>query len=307
MTSSNRVLRIGSRGSALALRQAERMVELLHEHYPDQKCEIRAISTTGDRDKQTSLTVIGGQGIFAKELQAALLDDEIDVAVHSVKDLTSTLPDNLTLCSIFDRLDPRDIIVSHLGDLNTLPEGSVVGTSSRRRLAQVKRLRPDLYLTDLRGNIDTRISKAESGQVDAAVLAAAGVRRMGWEHRIRQYLEPETFVPAPGQGALGLEIRADNHQVRELLAPIQEPDVALAVTAERAFLRGVGGGCTSPIGAYARIEGESAIFTGMLAREDLTEMSIETRRCSRSSVIDVASELATQLLQDLDIAAEPVR
>jgi hydroxymethylbilane synthase len=302
VNSTRKLLRIGSRGSALAMRQAEHFVSLIKKQYPDLECGIQAISTAGDRDKQTSLTVIGGQGIFAKELQSALLSGKIDVAVHSVKDLTSVLPEGLMLCSIFDRVDPRDVIISEKGTLDTLPEGSTIGTSSRRRLAQIKRLRPDLDIRDLRGNIDTRIGKVRSGQLDAAVLAAAGVRRMDWGAQIAQYLEPARFVPAPGQGALGLEIRSNNDEIRELLTPIQEPDVALAVEAERAFLRGVGGGCTSPIGAYAEIDGDTATFTGMLATEDLTKMCVETRTVPRTSVLGTAAELAAEMLRELNIA-----
>ncbi len=307
MFPSNGTLRIGTRGSALALRQTERVVESLHRFYPDLACEVTVISTGGDRDKSTSLQVIGGQGIFAKELQAALLDEEIDIAVHSVKDLTSTLPDGLFLCTVFERADPRDVVISNAGSLDTLPAGSTVGTSSRRRLALVNRLRPDLKVTDLRGNVDTRIRKATDGPLDAAILAAAGVSRMGWENQIRQFLDVEQFVPAPGQGALGIEVCEQNNAVRELLEPLYEPETSLAIGAERHFLRSVGGGCTSPIGAYASITGNHARFTGMLATEDLTEMRIESRDCSPADLRDVAAEMANGMLQDLGIEARSVR
>lgn len=304
---SHGTLRIGSRGSALALRQTDRIVQALARHYPDLTCDVRVISTAGDRDKQTSLQVIGGQGIFAKELQSALLSGEIDIAVHSVKDLTSTLPPGLRLCAVLERADPRDVIISDIGGLNDLPAGSSVGTSSRRRLALLTRLRPDLNLTDLRGNIDTRIRKVTSGPLDAAVLAAAGVLRMGWDDRIAQYLDIEEFVPAPGQGALGVEARDDNYAVHDLLEPLHEPDTALAIDAERAFLRAVGGGCTSPIGGHATIDGDNVRFTGMLATEDLERIRIETRVTATSDARRTAEKLAREMLHDLGIEAGSIR
>jgi hydroxymethylbilane synthase len=304
---SHQVLRIGTRGSKLALRQTERVVDALRQHYPELTCDVQVISTAGDRDKQTSLTIIGGQGIFAKELQAALINEEIDMAVHSVKDLTSTLPDGLSLCPVLKRADPRDVLISRHGDLSGIPEGSIVGTSSRRRVALIKRLRPDLEIRDLRGNIDTRIGKVRSGEYDAAILAAAGVQRMGWDQEIASYLEVEQFVPAPGQGALGVEIRSEDNRVRELLGAIHERDTALAVETERAFLRAVGGGCTSPIGAHARVDGDSVIFTGMLATEDLSEMRIDTRVTTRTGAYDLATEIARAMLQDLGIEHRVLR
>jgi hydroxymethylbilane synthase len=304
---SHQVLRIGTRGSKLALRQTERVVDALQQHYPELTCDVQVISTAGDRDKQTSLTIIGGQGIFAKELQAALINEEIDMAVHSVKDLTSTLPDGLSLCPVLKRADPRDVLISRHGDLSGIPEGSIVGTSSRRRVALIKRLRPDLEIRDLRGNIDTRIGKVRSGEYDAAILAAAGVQRMGWDQEIAGYLEVEQFVPAPGQGALGVEIRSEDNRVRELLGAIHERDTALAVETERAFLRAVGGGCTSPIGAHARVDGDSVIFTGMLATEDLSEMRIDTRVTTRTGAYDLATEIARAMLQDLGIEHRVLR
>lgn len=302
---SNGTLRIGSRGSALALRQTDRVVQALSRHYPDLNCDVQVISTSGDRDKDTSLQIIGGQGIFAKELQLALVNGEVDIAVHSVKDLTSTLPEGLTLETVFERADARDVVISNKGDLSDLPEGSTVGTSSRRRLALVRRLRPDLTLTDLRGNVDTRIRKATEGPLDAAILAAAGVQRMGWQDRVRQYLPIEEFVPAPGQGALGIEVRSDNQDVRELLKPLHEADTALAVESERTFLRAVGGGCTSPIGAHATVDGNSVQFTGMLATEDLEKMCIDSRTCTRDELIETAHDMAFRMLRELSIDVRP--
>jgi hydroxymethylbilane synthase len=304
---NNGTLRIGTRGSALALRQTERVVELLNRHYPDLACDVQVVSVAGDRDKQTSLRVIGGQGIFAKELQIALTNGEIDIAVHSVKDLTAILPAGLTLGSILEREDPRDVIISKIGPLDRIPAGSTVGTSSRRRIALIKRLRPDLEIADLRGNIDTRIRKATEGPLDAAVIAAAGLNRMGWQDRIQQHLEIEEFVPAPGQGALGVEVREDNDVVRDLLAPLHEPNTAMEIEAERAFLRAVGGGCTSPIGAHASIQNDQATFTGMLATEDLEHMCIETITCSPEQLESTAHRMAEQMLAELSLEVRPRR
>jgi hydroxymethylbilane synthase len=298
---NNGTLRIGTRGSALALRQTERVVELLTKANPDLVCDVQVVSTAGDRDKQTSLQILGGQGIFAKELQIALTSGEIDIAVHSVKDLTSTLPSGLMLGAILEREDPRDVIISRHGSLSDLPAGSVIGTSSRRRISLVSRLRPDLEIADLRGNIDTRIRKATEGPLDAAVIAAAGVQRMGWTDHVTDYLPIEDFVPAPGQGALGVEVREDNTRVLEILETIHEPEVARMIEAERAFLRAVGGGCTSPIGAHARMDGGEAVFTGMLATEDLERMCIDTIRCHPLELTERSHMMAAGMLEELSM------
>lgn len=305
MFPNNGTLRIGTRGSALALRQAERVVELLNSHYPDMTCDVQVVSTAGDRDKQTSLTVIGGQGVFAKELQVALQSGEIDMAVHSVKDLTSILPAGLMLSTILEREDPRDVVISSIGRLDQIPAGSTIGTSSRRRIALIRRLRPDLEIADLRGNIDTRIRKATEGPLDAAVIAAAGLNRMGWQSKVQEYLDVEQFVPAPGQGALGIEVREDNHSIRELLEALHEPTTTLEIESERAFLREVGGGCTSPIGANARIDGDRATFTGMLATEDLEHMCIETISCTPDRLSGEARKMAQYMLSELSIEVSP--
>ncbi len=301
MFPNNGTLRVGTRGSALALRQTERVVELLNQHFPDLICDVQVVSTAGDRDKQTSLQILGGQGIFAKELQLALTTGEIDMAVHSVKDLTSILPPGLKLGAILEREDPRDVIISNRGRLEELPAGSTIGTSSRRRIALIKRLRPDLEIADLRGNIDTRIRKATEGPLDAAVIAAAGVDRMGWTDSVTQHLSIQEFVPAPGQGALGIEVRDDNHRVLELLEQLHEPETAMSVEAERAFLRAVGGGCTSPIGAHARIEGDVATLTGMLATENLEHMCIDTINCKPFELADRAHLMAAGMLEELSM------
>jgi hydroxymethylbilane synthase len=302
VNSQNGPLRIGSRGSKLALRQTDRVVTALRDAYPELDTEVRVIETGGDRDKETSLAVLGGQGIFAKELQEALLREEIDIAVHSVKDLTSELPDGLMLAAIFERSEPRDVLVSGKGSLAQLPAGSTVGTSSRRRIAQLRHARPELKAVDLRGNIDTRLRKVEDEEVDAAILAAAGLLRMNWSDRITQYLNSETFVPAPGQGALGIECLAGNRTVREIVEPLNDDATSLAVRTERAFLRAVGGGCTSPIAAFATVRDGEVTLRAMLAQEDTTGARYATERSSIDGARQMAENLAQRLMRDVDEA-----
>lgn len=294
------MIRIGTRGSALALEQTRRVVAALNRLAPGVECRTQIINTHGDLDQTTPLTVLGGQGVFAKELEAALLADEIDIAVHSVKDLTSTLPDGLTIGAIVDREDPRDVLVSRNGSsLHDLPSGARVGTSSRRRIIQLRRARPDVEPVEFRGNIDTRLRKVHDGVVDAALLASAGISRMGWGDRITEYLSLDDFVPAPGQGAMGVECRANDDRVLALLSSLNKPDIALAVEVERAYLRAVGGGCTSPIGANAVVENGVVTLRAMLADEAMTHMLYETRSVPASDALVMAGELAGEMKRTL--------
>lgn len=300
-TPGSRLFRIGTRGSALARVQASRTQRLLEASAGDISCEKVIISTQGDRDKQTPLTIIGGQGVFVKELQRALIEGEVDCAVHSLKDLPSELPEELRLAAVIERDDPRDVLISPDGaTLNGLKSGARVGTSSRRRAAQLRHVRPDLEIVDLRGNVDTRMSKVLNGspeKYDAALLAAAGVHRMGWGERISEYLDPDVFVPSPGQAALGIECRTDDQSSQEILAQIHEADLALLTGAERAFLRGVGGGCRSPIGAYATFEVDGRVrLRTMLASEDLDSVHYETIVEHRHTIAEAALELAARML-----------
>ncbi|MEX1157548.1 MAG: hydroxymethylbilane synthase [Thermomicrobiales bacterium] len=270
-------LRIGTRGSRLALIQTNRVVAILRERHPELFCETVVISTHGDRDKQTPLSQIGGQAVFAKELQQAVLDGEVDCGVHSVKDLTSTQPDGLTLEAILDRGDPRDVLVSrHPGGLADLPAGARVGTSSRRRVAQLRLARPDLEPVEMRGNVDTRLTKVldnPDGPYDAAILASAGLARLGWEGRVSEYLDVALFTPAPGQAALGIDCRTADRATRRLLADIADPNATAEVEAERAFLRTIGGGCRSPLAAYAQVEGEILRMWCMYADESMVRIA----------------------------------
>jgi hydroxymethylbilane synthase len=257
------------------------------------------ISTHGDRDKQTPLAVIGGQGIFAKDLQLAVLAGEIDCAVHSVKDLTSTLPDGLVLASVLDRADPRDALISrHPGGLAGLPAGARVGTSSLRRVAELRLARPDLEAVELRGNVDTRLSKVlddAHGAYDAAILAAAGVLRMGWDERIAEYLTVEHFTPAPGQGALGVDCRADDRPTRALLAAIADAITTTEIEAERAFLRAVGGGCRAPLAAHARVEDDMLRMWAMFADEQMQRIATAEDETDADDGVALAEHLAELL------------
>jgi len=297
-----RTLRVGTRGSALALWQTERVIDLLTSHNPGLGCELRVISTQGDRDKQTPLSVIGGQGVFIKELEAAILHGEVDCAVHSLKDMPSLLPDNLLLGAVLERGDARDILVSrHPGGLQGLPAGSRVGTSSRRRIAQLREVRPDVEPVELRGNIDTRISRVLGDEPthDAAILAAAGVLRMQRDADVAEYLDPGVFIPAPGQAALAVECREDDLATRALLATIHDTDVAGLVDVERAFLAGIGGGCRSPIGALAEWQGSAIRLRAMISSEDLHQTVRIDELLEPETAIDRACEIAGTLLEGI--------
>lgn len=302
MTPDQTTLRVGTRGSALALEQTRIFNAALSAAIPGIQVETVVMSTAGDVDKQTPLAILGGQGVFAKELEAALLNGTIDVAVHSAKDLTSELPAGLTLGAILNRADPRDVFLNMEGKrLTELPTGARVGTSSRRRVMELRQLRPDLQAVELRGNVDTRLRKLAEGEVDAAIIAAAGLLRMGWQERISEYLPVEAFVPSPGQGALGIECRADDTATLALLAQVADRSVTIAVEAERAFLRTVGGGCQSPIGAHAIIEDDTLTLHAMLADETMTVACFKSASGSLDDADAIARDLAGRMRDELTL------
>jgi hydroxymethylbilane synthase len=275
---------IGSRGSRLALWQAESIKATIESLHLQAQVHIEVIKTSGDVMKDAPLAMIGGRGVFTKEIEEALLDGRIDLAVHSLKDLPTTLPQGLAIVAITEREDARDALVlpacatlEH-PSIMKLPEGSVIGTSSLRRLAQLKHLRSGLGVKDLRGNVDTRLRKLDEGQYSAVILAAAGLRRLGFAHRISAPLSTAEMLPAVGQGALAIETRIDDHAVIDLLAPLDHAPTRAACTAERALLRALGGGCQLPIaahavvsGAHLRIEGLVAGLSGELVIRDAQE------------------------------------
>jgi hydroxymethylbilane synthase len=252
---------LGTRGSALARAQTERVIELLATAWPGITCEVRAIVTQGDRTQSSGepLPAIGGKGLFTAELEEALRSGEIDLAVHSLKDLPTEEPADIVLGAVCLRDDVRDCLVARDGlTLAELPPGAVVGTSSLRRTAQLRALRPDLEVRSIRGNVDTRVRKVREGEFDAAVLAAAGIRRLSLEDAVTEWLPGETMLPAPGQGALAVQCRAGDEAVLALLAAIDDPATRAATTAERVFLRDLGAGCTAPVAAYAEPLGAGA-------------------------------------------------
>lgn len=260
-------LRIGSRGSQLALWQANHIAALLREQ--GHTVELEIIRTTGDKITDVSLAQVGTKGMFTKEIEEALAEGRVDLAVHSLKDLPTEVPPGFELAAITRREDPRDVLLSqkHEG-LSHLPQGARVGTSSLRRQAQLKVLRPDLEIQPLRGNVDTRLRKLESGEFDAIILAAAGLCRLGRTELVREFIPAEIMCPAAGQGALGIEIRAGESATRQHLLFLNDAAARTATTCERALLHQLGGGCQVPIGAFAEARGQRLQLTAVVAHPD---------------------------------------
>lgn len=258
------MLTIGSRGSQLALWQA-RWIEGRLEAFGE-SARIEIIKTTGDKITDVPLAKVGTKGLFTKEIEEALLDGRIDVAVHSLKDLPTEMPAGLVIAAVPEREDPCDALVGR--KLADLPPGAKVGTSSLRRVAQIRALRPDIVIESVRGNVDTRLRKLDEGMYDAIVLAAAGLKRLGWESRIAEILPPEVMCPAVGQGALAVETRGDGGAGQQVCARLNHETTRIAVAAERALLGALGGGCQVPIGAYATCEGETLRLLGLVASPD---------------------------------------
>jgi len=262
-------LRIGTRGSQLALYQANWVRERLVQVYPDLNVTLLTIKTTGDKIQDAPLAKIGGKGLFVKEIEEALIQKRVDLAVHSIKDVPTELPEKLHLSAITKREDPRDVLVSKGGkNLRELQQGAKIGTSSLRRQAQLLHFRGDLELIPLRGNLDTRLKKLEKMNLDGIVLAMAGVKRLGFESRITEIIPVETSLPAIGQGALGIETRKGDKEVEERIHFLNDPPSAIAVSAERAFLKKLEGGCQVPIAAFARIIDSTIHIDGLVGTID---------------------------------------
>jgi len=265
---------LGARGSPLALAQADEARRRLAAAF---RCEeaaigVEAIRTAGDLIRDRPLAEAGGKGLFTKEIDAALIAGQIDAAVHSAKDLPTRLPDGVAIAGCLEREDVRDALISALADsILSLPYGARLGAASLRRRAQARRLRPDLRVELLRGNVETRLSKAETGAIDATLLALAGLKRLGLAHRARAVLDLESFLPAVGQGAVALTARSRDARALAALAPIDHADTMTALTAERAFLAELEGSCRTPIAGYARLEGAALVLTGQVLREDGSE------------------------------------
>jgi hydroxymethylbilane synthase len=260
------LLRLGTRGGALALWQAHEVARVITAGHPGVTVAVRVIRTTGDRIPDTPLTQIGSTGLFTREIEEALLGGAIDIAVHSLKDLPTRLADGLALAAVLERADPRDALVAPPGArLADLPPGSRIGTSSMRRRAQVLAYRPDLTTLDVRGNVPTRVAKLDHGDYDALLLARAGLQRLGLDARVAEVIEPEIVVPAPGQGALAVQVRSDNVRVTDLLLGLDHRPSRLATSAERAFLARLEGGCQAPVGALGILADDVLTLTGVVA------------------------------------------
>lgn len=294
---------IGSRGSKLALWQAEWVRERLGQTHPHTQVAIEIIKTSGDVMKEAPLAQIGGQGVFTKELESALLSKRIDLAVHSLKDLPTIVPNGLTIAAITAREDARDALVLQSGrdlerpSIRNLPEGSVVGTSSPRRLAQLKHLRPDLSVKELRGNVDTRLRKLDAGEYDAVILASAGLLRLGLGKRISAPVEIEEMLPAVGQGALAIETRKDEMELINLLAALEDKETRAACTAERALLRSLGGGCQLPIAAHALFKESGLQLHGMVAAVNGETIIRESLEDATGDAEQLGSRLGLHLLE----------
>jgi hydroxymethylbilane synthase len=293
-------LTIATRGSALALWQANHVRDRLLALEPSLMIELLILKTTGDLIQDRPLAEVGGKGLFVKEIEEALLDRRADIAVHSMKDVPAELAPGLTMAAISEREDPADALISRAGGgLADLPAGARLGTSSLRRASQLKAIRPDLVIIPLRGNVPTRIRRLDEGDLDAIVLAAAGLRRLGYEGRISERLDPETVsIPAAGQGALGIETReGDGGTIQLLRDSCQHEDDATCVLAERGFLAELFGGCQAPMAAHARLEGDQIRIIGLIGRPDGSEIIRGERRGPRAEATALGSALGRELLE----------
>lgn len=289
---------IGSRGSALALWQANWAKRKLARAYPDLSVEIEVIKTEGDRLSETPVSQIGGKEVWTKEIEHALLSGSIDLAVHSLKDLPTRLPDGLILGAISAREDVRDVLVSKNNRVFwDLPAGATVATSSLRRQAQLKHVRPDLNFVAIRGNVDTRLKKLETENLDGIILAAAGLKRLGLGDHIAEFIDPEICVPAPGQAALGIEIREGDQRITDLIGVLNCVETQQAVTAERTMLAALGGGCDVPIGGYAAVDTDVLLLSGVVVTPDGRQVISKKLEGQASSAEQLGMRVAKGLLE----------
>lgn len=304
MSKDPKRVRVGTRSSSLALRQTESVVRLLGEIAPELDFEVVKITTTGDRLKDQPIESVDVKGMFVKELEIKLLRGEIDIAVHSLKDIPSELPEGLMIGAIPRRCDPRDVFVSRrVSSLSRLPAGATVGTSSPRRAVQIKAIRNDVIVIPMRGNIETRLRKMADRDLDGIIVAAAAMERLGLQEMVSEYLEPSVFLPAAGQGALGVEVREETGMVRELVKMINDPKTSIEVSAERAFVRTVGGGCRIPVASLAVLRGTVLSLDGLVATSEaiLKERGIEEIDSGSplQSAEDIGKRLGELLLQKM--------
>lgn len=292
----DRKIHIGTRGSKLALWQAHWVQAELLKAHPTLSVEITVIKTKGDKILDVPLAKVGGKGLFVKEIEDALLAGKIDLAVHSMKDMPAELPGGLIIGAIPQRENPQDVLVSKSGCLTDLPEGGRIGTSSLRRAAQILFARPDMCIDPLRGNLDTRLQKLDTGDMDAIVLAAAGIRRLGLKHRISEYLDSSVMLPAAGQGALCIEIRAGDKDTGFLVGELDHAETRTVVLGERAFLHRLGGSCQVPIAAHGRIDGQNFELSGLVAEPDGSRIFRAALTGPAGTSKHIGTELAEKLV-----------
>jgi hydroxymethylbilane synthase len=301
VSSPPRTIRIGSRKSQLALVQTYWVQEQLQKSFPNISFEVHTMSTQGDKILDVALAKIGDKGLFTKELELGMLSQEIDFAVHSLKDLPTKLPEGLTLAAVTARENPADALVLHSKykelQIDSMPEGAVIGTSSLRRLAQLRHHFPHFTFKDVRGNLNTRMTKLDAGEYDALILAVAGLERLGMSDRIHQILPPEISLHAVGQGALGIECRADDRELIDLLKAIEHPATRDRCLAERSFLRELEGGCQVPIGVNTEIIGEELTLTGIVASVDGQKLVKDTVTGATADATNLGKQLADLLRQ----------
>ena len=293
---------VGTRGSKLALIQTNWVIDKLKERYPEIEFETKIIKTKGDLIQNVSLDKIGDKGIFVKEIEQQLIDKQIDMAVHSMKDMPSSLPEGLKFASIPKREDARDVLVLKDGysSINDLPIGSKIATGSKRRKYQLLKHRPDLNIVPIRGNIDTRIKKIVDENLDGVVLAAAGLLRAGLEHKISYYIPKEVMIPAPAQGALAIEIRENSTNIEEIVKSLKDIETEIQVEAERGFLDGINGSCHIPIGAYCNVEGENITLTGLYGDEEGNNLITKTIEGKAFQARELGLELARIISKEYD-------
>ena len=291
-------LRIATRKSPLALWQAEEVSRLLKKYHPDINIELVTMTTQGDKILDTPLAKIGGKGLFVKELEVGMLEGDADIAVHSMKDVPMTFPEGLHLAVVLEREDPSDAFVSNTyKKLADLPLNAKVGTCSLRRQTQLKEARPDIEILDLRGNVNTRLAKLDNGEYDAIILASAGLKRLGFEDRITESISTDKSLPAIGQGAIGIECRSDDKAINDLLAPLNHPETALRVSAERAQNTRLNGGCQVPIGGYAELlDNDQIRLRGLLGFPDGSKIFRSERTGSHAEAEALGVEVAEDLL-----------
>lgn len=290
---------IGTRQSLLALWQSNHIASLLRKQYPDCQVTLKKIVTKGDRILDVPLAQIGGKGLFTKEIETELLDGTVDLAVHSLKDMPTVLPEGLCLTAITTRANVGDAFVSNkYASFSELPQGAVLGTSSLRRKAQLLTVRPDLKIVDLRGNVDTRLRKLDEGQMDAIILAAAGLERLGHADRIREIIPTTVCLPAVGQGALAIECRSDNKEVRDMLAFLNDLPTKQATDAERAFLGLIEGGCQVPIGVHAEVENDNVKIEAVIASLDGSKVLRNNITGPAVNAADLGRKLGQQMLAE---------